>query len=794
MPLNGLDVTRADHIANSVRAADKFSRLISALRRHTRLVTAFCLAGVAVGTLYVMKATPLYTASASIIIDNRQVRAVHDISTLSDPPTLEIAEAIESQVEVLRSEEVGLAVVKDLNLTEDPAFVDPPKSWIGEIWNSVKVKLGATAGPAHPLNDADPSLKLQLTALKTLSNNLRIRRVGVTYVLQVAYTSPSPVRAAEIANAYTNAYMLGQLNSGIEATRRARSWLQKRTEELRQLSVDADLAAQKFKADNNLLATKGMLIAEQKLNEMTTELVNVRAATAQARARYERIKNIIDTHQTEAAVTESLANPVISGLRTRYLDAASRLRELQDRGLGPDHIAVVHLKNTVDELGKLLFQELGRVAQSYRSDYEVAAAREKALAENLAQQQIIAVAANDAQAQLRQLEEKAESYKTLYQSYMQRYQETAQQETFPMTDGHVFSVASPPLAPSRPRTPLVLAISLALGTLAGVGAAALREVMDDVFRTVEQVHDELGVNVLGMLPIVSGASFPQRVPGTMAPILRYVIDDPFSAFAETLRSAKVAADLALRDRSPKIIGLVSFLPNEGKSTVAKNFASLLALQGAKTLLIDADTRNPALTLALGYERRQSSPSYPSMPPLIELLKDEPESGLTVLPCIYATDDPRIADGLSPTTLQALLESSDQSFEYIVIDLPPIGPTVSARSMVSAIDAFIFVVEWGATSRGAVRAVLAKEQPIRDKLLGIILNKVDMKKVKNYEHSRSDGYYRQYYENYYKHAERVSKAVESSESVVIQRTRPDSMRVCRCGRKGAGLLVPPSRGI
>ncbi len=103
------------------------------------------------------------------------------------------------------------------------------------------------------------------------------------------------------------------------------------------------------------------------------------------------------------------------------------------------------------------------------------------------------------------------------------------------------------------------------------------KLMDRVFRTVEQVREELGLDVLGMLPVVSRASLPEHVPDTMAPILRYAIDNSFSAFAETLRSAKVAADLALGDRSPKIIGVVSLLPEEGKSTVAKNFASLLAV-------------------------------------------------------------------------------------------------------------------------------------------------------------------------------------------------------------------------
>ena len=138
------------------------------------------------------------------------------------------------------------------------------------------------------------------------------------------------------------------------------------------------------------------------------------------------------------------------------------------RKLSPDHAAVVILKNTMAELSARLFEELGRVAESYRNDYEVAAAREKSLADNLARQKSVAVVANDAEVHLHQLEQKAESYKTLYESYMQRYQESAQQESFPMGDQHVISAASPPIAPSSPRLHIVLPLSLALGALAGI--------------------------------------------------------------------------------------------------------------------------------------------------------------------------------------------------------------------------------------------------------------------------------------------------------------------------------------
>jgi len=352
--------------------------------------------------------------------------------------------------------------------------------------------------------------------------------------------------------------------------------------------------------------------------------------------------------------------------------------------------------------------------------------------------------------ELRQLEQKAQSYQKLYQTFLQRYHEAAQQESFPLADAHIISAAMPPLAASQPRTALVLAIAAILGIVAGGAAAVLRELTDYVFRTADQVRGELGIDAIGLLPLVPAAQQPRESRiATNVPISRYAIDNPLSAFAETLRLVKIAVDLALRDRSPKVIGVVSLLPKEGKSTVAMNFASALASQGKRTLLIDADTRNPTLTRVMEWQTEVDAQlASATLPPLAEFLRYEPDSGLHVMPCIFANNNARLADGLSSEVLEVFLQSHRHSFDYIVIDLPPIGPVAAAGTLASTIDAFLLIVEWGVTSRGAVRAALAKERQIREKLVGVILNKVDLTKLHAYEHFGTVGYYRKQYEAYY----------------------------------------------
>ena len=328
--------------------------------------------------------------------------------------------------------------------------------------------------------------------------------------------------------------------------------------------------------------------------------------TARAEARFNQISGLLKSGQTDGAVTDSLGNPVITELRQKYLAASKTEAELESK-LGGAHVAVINLRREMAEYQRLIFEELQRIAETYRSEGQVARAKEESM--NVSMSALISRSAgtNQTMVQLRELEREAETYRTLYQAFLQRYQETVQQQSYPTTEARVITEATPPTAPSYPKRSMTLSFSLIIGSLAGIGIGALREYRDRVFRVASQVRDELGLELLGMLEVIDDAVPIGRTGADpdadeqVQPrdsLQRYAIDHPISSFSETLRSVKVAADLALADRRPKIIGVISVLPGEGKSTVSKNLGSLLAHLGAKTLLIDGDLRNPGMTRAI----------------------------------------------------------------------------------------------------------------------------------------------------------------------------------------------------
>jgi capsular exopolysaccharide synthesis family protein len=607
-------------VSRPAEEAVDLERVFAAARRQLWVVVVCAMLGLAAGVIYLVETVPLFTASSYLMIDPRQRTNIQaqDVA----PSDLSVdSSAVDSQVEILKSERVFLAVTDKLNLHNNPEFSTDISSPLSKAIGAIRSILSFPFRSADvAANAADVEFQKQRQVVERLKKHLTVTRVGKTYVLEITYTSPSSTLSAAVANGFAEAYLTELLGAKYDAARRTSGWLQDRIADLKKQALEADMAVQQFRAKNELNTTQGML---------------------------------------------------------------------------------------------------------------------------------------------RELEREAETYRKLYAAFLQRYQEAIQQQSFPITEARVIAGAVKPLKPSHPRKSLILALTLVLGGAAGVGIGALREGRERGFRTGEQVRDELGLEFLGELPLIEssphspgkGAQDGERSERSIEldPVMRHVLEAPLSAFSETLRCAKVAADIALGGEKPKIIGIVSVLPDEGKTTVAKNFASLLSHLGSRTLLIDGDIRNPGLTKAVA-PRAQNG--------LVEALgKDrswgdfvllELESKLVVMPTVsrHSRQISHTSLLLSSPAMEELLTEAGRLFEYIVIDLPPLGPVVDVKAAEHLIDVFIFVVEWGQTARKLVRTTLENEPAIRDKTLGIVLNKVRSNRMHLYADFGSRSHYSSKYHKYY----------------------------------------------
>lgn len=721
------------------------TNLTGFLQRQYKLILAIVAASLGLGLIYMITTPSSFTATAALIIDTRKNQLFQQQSVLGDIPI--DSAAVESQVQILKSETIALAVIKDLRLVDDPEFVGAP-GLLGSLVNGISSLFGGGAGRSE-------FEKLRRTT-EAFAERLAVRRVGLTYIIEIGFRTLSPDRSAQIANAVADAYVVDQLDSKYKATKRATIWLQDRIKELRDQASTADRAVVAFKAENNIIESGGRLMNEQQLAELNSQLVVARNQVSEAKARLDRIQALIraDTpvSTVDGTVADTLNNQVVTKLRSQYLELATREADWSAR-YGREHLAAVNLRNQMQGIRNAILDELRRLAESYKSDLEIATQREASTQSQLKQLVAESQTTNQAQVSLRDLESTSQTYRALYDNFLQRYMESVQQQSFPITEARVITQASRPLKPSAPKLAFVLPIAGAAGLLLGLGIARLRDLSDHVFRTTDEVEAVLKTSCIALLPRIEeqkNVSFaaPTLEPRTMVQdgsLYWHVVNEPFSRFAEAMRSIKVAADLALRSPG-KVIGFTSALPNEGKSTVAAGFAELLAQSGARTILIDGDLRNPSLTRGLTPDVECGLMNVLSgKDSLSKVIWCDQNTGLNFLPMVMGSRTAHTSEILASPAMSAFVEDLRKRYEYVVIDLSPLAPVVDVRTTTHLIDAYVFVVEWGRTRIDVVQHALNSARNLRENILGVVLNKADLKLMSRYG---VHGYYsNEYYHRY-----------------------------------------------
>ena len=269
---------------------------------------------------------------------------------------------------------------------------------------------------------------------------LDVRRIGTSYLMRIDFRSRNREQAVKIANAMIDAYIFDQLNAKYQANRRTGDWLQERLQTLREQAAAAERAVIEFKTKNNIVAASGTLMNEKQLSEMSGQLATARASTSDLQVRLERIEAVRRAYQqdkpasaADETVSEAMSNPIITRLRTQYLDLVNREADWSKR-YGKNHTAVVNLRNQIRDIRRSIADELGRIEETTKSEYEIAKKRQDELEKELAGLVSQSTETNQAQVALFSLEAAAQSYRKIYDNFLQQHTDSIQQQTFPVTE------------------------------------------------------------------------------------------------------------------------------------------------------------------------------------------------------------------------------------------------------------------------------------------------------------------------------------------------------------------------
>jgi succinoglycan biosynthesis transport protein ExoP len=693
--------------------------------RHWIFIGAIVALSLVMGVIYLARATPLYTATTQVLLERPQKSPT---DTNGPDYSYRDRASIENQLAILKSDPLLRRVVIKEHLAAPPPTSEEPQS--------------ADAAEEDAKSAEDRAMTDGINGLR---GALAVSRSGQSDVLNISITSTDPARAAQLANAVADAYVVNQLDARFDAAKRASGWLSDRLVELRQQLRDSEEAAQRFRNEHGLTRS-GPTVAlnDQQLSELNSKLIAARTDAAEKKTRVDFLNDVAAGKKTLDSLPDSLQSVAQSGamsaLRGKLADASQREADLLAR-YNSRHPAVANVQAEKRDIERSMAAETQRMVQAVKSDYTLAKARLDATEQAMRDATGQGGLDNEDSIRLRELERTAAVNKSLFEDFLQKAKVTAEQSTFDARDVRVIVPAQKPGGPSYPDQRRVLMSALLVGLALGVCGAFALEMLSTGFTTPRQVEEMLGVPVLASVRRMEKSKLLKD--GDVVPIPFYQLHYPLSPFSEAMRTLRSSIHMSDVDEPPKVIHVTSSKPGEGKSTIAMSLAISAAASGLKVVLIDADLRHPSTSRFFNLEKEKG---------LVDLLlgttsfenafKVQRDLKLTVLPAGSKSLNP--TDLLGSERMKQLISRLRDAFDYVVVDTPPVGPVIDPVIIGNLADKTIYVVEWASTPRELVMTSMRQLQNHK-RIAGVVLNSVRQERARKYG---GEYYYGKAYDKYY----------------------------------------------
>lgn len=602
----------------------------------------------------------------------------------------------------------------------------------------MKKAIAPTAAPS-----SDEVQRRKEAVVDRVLGGLAVRRQGLTYLIQVEYTDKDPAQAARIANAFADLYLTEQLEAKFEATKKANEWLDTRVGELRGQLQQAEADVQQYKIANNLLSAEGATLTEQEISGLNQQLASARASQAETDARLNIARSQLARGSNGEDVGESLGSPVVQQLRKQRAEQSAKVADLGGR-YGDRHPDLLKAKRELADIDSQIQAEIRRIISNLEAQAQVARQRTGSMAGSVATSKGTLAGNNRAGIRLGELERKAESVRTLYESLLARFKQTSTNQGIEQADARVVSRAKIPSSPSYPKPSLNLALGLVFALASGGAAVVLAEILMAGVFTEDEVERRLGLPYLGAVPLLSSALEGGKSTRKISPA-DYLLEKPLSSFAESFRKLRAAILFSKVGETMKVILVTSSLPGEGKTTTTFSLARTLATSGANVVVVDCDLRQSAINRFL--------PAVPAQG-LIEVLNGvctldqalvTDASGAQVLPLAKSAYTPR--DVLGSAAMLRLLQELRQRFDVVLLDTAPLLAIADTRVLAPHADAVVMLARWKKTPVKAITSAVSLLQGRGIFLAGVALTQMDLNAQSRYGYGDANYYYKSYRKYY-----------------------------------------------
>jgi polysaccharide biosynthesis transport protein len=669
-----------------------FARFLRILHDWRWLILAATAVGLILAVLATLLTTPLYRARVSLEVNPPRVEIMTEQSkdVVSDANPWDF---VATQIGLLKSTSVAQRVVEDLNLANNAAFADQQ------------------ADPAARLRQATDKVSTSLSVTPPTEGNL------VTF----SYVSESPQLAAQIANAYANAFINSALQRRYEASTYARNFLEKQISKTRGDLERSERQLVAYAQSQGIINTSGAGEGERGADAGSLQgqsLVALNEALAQATAR--RVAAEGAYRSAAAAGPTSEVTATTQALRQSRAALEAEYQEKRTL-MKPEHPEMVSLRSRIEELDRQISRETSTVEggriNGLQAEYRAALSAERALQARVAglRGQVLDLRGRSIQYTI--LQREVDTNRALYDALLQRYKEIGVAGGIGTAPVSIVDRANVPTGPFKPNLLWNLLAGLGLGLAAGIATAFALEYMNDTIKTRADVRNKLGLACLGAIP-----KRTRKVP------LLEELEDPASATSEAYSTVSTSLRFSTEGGVPKTLLISSARAAEGKSSTAVSLAHNLARLGKSVLLIDSDLRKPAfrsLTNGQGLSRLLTSDDK-----VEDHVTPTQYENLCLLACGPIPPNP--ADLLSSNRLRAIIKEASSQFDVVLVDAPPVLGLADAPLIASVVNDVVLVVESGKT-----RTAIAQEAINRLRVAGA--NIIGATLTKSAEESSAYGY-------------------------------------------------------
>jgi capsular exopolysaccharide synthesis family protein len=707
-------------------------------------IVVTCLATIfSVVAIASLRMTPIYEASGTVEINKPDSSLNFQNSTTFSLDYYDPTE-LDTEIKILQSDLLGLQVIRELNLDRRPEF-------------------GGNAPSPSSLDLAPDPLQVDPARASAMlggfKSNLKVTLIPNSRIIEIHYRSPNRELAANVVNTLMQTYVDNNIKSRFESTMQASDWLQKQLVDMQMKVETSQERLVRYQKEHEILGIdEKQNITTAKLDELNKELTEAESQRMDKEAFYELVQaGDADAIASAAGSADAQgagvqgASQLLESLRAKEADLKIQAADLNTQ-FGPAYPKLNQLNNQIKEVESQMQGEMKKIVSKVRGQYMTALQRENMLRDALEKQKQEANKLNESAIEYNLLKRDADTYRTLYEGLLQRLKEAGVSAGLKANNFHIIDSARPPTSPIEPNIPRNLGFGFSLGLAAGLGLAFLLEALDNTIRTTEQAQMVSGLPPLGMIPLGSksardGASAKRLVIASSKEAVELVTQvRPQSQMAESYRALRTSLLLSNLGSPPKVIMVTSALPQEGKTTTSINCAIVLAQKGVRVLLIDADLRRPSIHKTLGMGPRSGlSNVLTGSTRLEQVIAHTPLlPSLHVLPA--GTPPPNPAELLASTNMRDVLAQLREEYDHIVVDTPPSLSVTDAVVLSQRADAVVLVIRSGQTTKQALRRARDILGRVGAKVVGVLLNAVDLSSPDYYYYYEYQGKYARYYQD------------------------------------------------